>query len=348
MQPGVAPDQRRDEKKDKGGWLSKLKKTSNKPAVLHKPPPASIQQAYPVQQFQPQHPAFVAQQQQQHQVQAMQQQQGPYQQQHVSPQHQQQHWSTYPTQPIPDQRWAGQQGGASPNDSPRRPSEGVSPSSQSSPVAQPQRASLDGHKTNKSPLSDKPQAGKSLPLQAQPNLPSASQGPTPPPADLNRNVSNASTYAASISTVDISEAEAQPMLKGHLVSVRRPPGASAPNQEAQQWSSNPPQAQTWPAAAPNAHRNPQQGPGTPVDQNYVVPPLFSSSKQAATGGEASGSGRAHARDSVVSTVSYRDPRASVVSAMSAEGVTPPGGNKWQRPAPDYSGESWGEEEWERR
>jgi len=45
MQPGMTPDPRRDEKKDKGSWLSRqLKKTSNnKPSVLHKQPPSSIQ-----------------------------------------------------------------------------------------------------------------------------------------------------------------------------------------------------------------------------------------------------------------------------------------------------------------
>ena len=148
----------------------------------------------------------------------------------------------------------------------------MSPASQASPVTQPQRASLDGHQPTISPLSNNPRAGTQAPQQqAHPNhLPSAAQGPAPPPADLNRNVSNASTYAASISTADISEAEAQPLLKGHLVSVRRPPGAPAPNQQAQQWSSNQPQPQAqgqpWPAAAPDAYRNPHQGPGTPVDQ----------------------------------------------------------------------------------
>ncbi|KAH6691330.1 hypothetical protein F5X68DRAFT_201710 [Plectosphaerella plurivora] len=360
MQPGMTPDPRRDEKKDKGSWLSRqLKKTSNnKPSVLHKQPPSSIQQGYSVPQFQPQQPAYVMQQQQPPHPQQQQQQQyqfpprqqgAPQQQHHISPQQQQQQqqqqWSTYQNQP--DQRRTGQQAGVSPNGSPMKLSGGVSPASQASPVTQPQRASLDGHQPTISPLSNNPRAGNPPPQQqAQPNhLPSAAQGPAPPPADLNRNVSNASTYAASISTADISEAEAQPMLKGHLVSVRRPPGASAPNQQAQQWSSNQPQVQgqSWPAA----HRNPNQGPGTPVDQSYVVPPLFSSTKQAAPGGEAS-SGRGYARDSVVSTVSYRNPRASVVSAMSAEDVTPPPGSKWQRPAPDYSGDSWGEDEYGRQ
>lgn len=189
-------------------------------------------------------------------------------------------------------------------------------------------------------------------------------GPYPLQTSLNRHTSDASTYAASISTVDISEAQAQPVLKGHLVSVRRPgqhqhSGSTGAGQQPaahiQSPITGPGESQFPPQmTGPNVNGNPHHAPGTPVDRALVVPPLFSASKEAAPQQEAAHS---YARDSVVSDVSYQqDPRASVVSAFSVQNSVQGGGparrpsaNKWERrPAADYSGDDWPEDEWGRQ
>ncbi|KXH68367.1 hypothetical protein CSAL01_00240 [Colletotrichum salicis] len=126
------------------------------------------------------------------------------------------------------------------------------------------------------------------------------------PMDQMDNLSD----AASVSTMDVSEAQAQPVLRPQLVTVERHV-AVQPNREqpAVQSASYIPQS-----ARPTAEGHPAKALG---DSELIVQPLFAKSQTQTT-----------------------------ISAVPVN-QTPVSQNKWaKKPAVDYSGDDWGDDPWD--
>ncbi|KAK1637674.1 hypothetical protein BDP81DRAFT_425673 [Colletotrichum phormii] len=305
LRPGSTPPvmQHSANGKEKGGWLSKFKKGgSSKSTVLQKAPPP--QQGIPIQQ--PLQPA---------------------------PPPQGLMTRNPMTAGVPTDQRAGEQ--ATPVMS-RQPNN--VPNVQYTPFAPPRNsASSDSHAVaqntgsiQQAPIRQNLLAQSNASLVAGPMPQPTSQAqqqygvgeqvqqrsasvppgnlalPSGSPMDQIDNLSD----TASVSTMDVSEAQAQPVLRPQLVTVERHV-AVQPNREQPAVQSASHTAQS---AGPNAEGRPDQALG---DSELVVQPLFSKSQTRTT-----------------------------VSAVPVN-QAPVSQNKWaQKPAVDYSGDDWGDDPWD--
>ncbi|WYZ38438.1 hypothetical protein EsH8_III_000352 [Colletotrichum jinshuiense] len=307
--------------KDKGGWLSKFKKSSNKPtAVLHKPPPP--QQAFPAA-AQPPHiapthiaPTHVAPPLQGH---------APYNRPanvmmpNGGPEEQADYTAIASHQTLP----------TSQKIAPLVPSVPTAPVGQVSATSKTQGKSdqsLGAQNVtvqgNPSLIFSGPQANPVLAVQQSQNTGDRpEQRPTSvPPSGLNllvgppkdNSVDNMSD-AASVSTMDVSEAQAQPVLKPQLVTVERHVEAQPRQQQgpSRGVGYQAPTSQPPPAGRPDYHSR------IPVDDELAVAPLFSK------------------------------PQAKQPVSAASANAPPAVQDKWaKKPAVDYSGDDWGDDPWD--
>ncbi|OHW89762.1 hypothetical protein CSPAE12_11621 [Colletotrichum incanum] len=310
MRPGSTPPvmQNPAKDKDKGGWLSKFKK-SNKPSVLQKPPPLLPQQ----QQFQAaQNPPQAAPSPQVHNLHgqadprlldrttdnaaspitaASPKTTSTFDQMAFIPQHLSTHLSS--------QIMAQDQGhGDSPHHLNRQ-----------DPLVQKKPFLTTTSQPSPTFAVQKPNNVREQVEQCPTNVPPMVLPVGPAKEQAGDNISD----AASVSTMDVSEAQAQPVLKPHLVTVERQPVAHSTQHQGSSFEvATPAQGSQLP---PAVHKHDEAR--VPVEKDLFVAPLFSKLQS----------------KTAVSTV--------------AENKGPGPQDKWaKKPAVDYSGDDWGDDPWD--
>ncbi|RNJ58736.1 hypothetical protein D7B24_004372 [Verticillium nonalfalfae] len=310
----------KEKEKEKGGWFSKFKKGSQKSAVLQKQP-------YPAAQMQ--HLQFVPQQAQQQPLQSQRRSE------EMLPQHHQK--IPFNAQAI-GQTPHSQQSAVRSQPGPVRGVDahtaGLSALTQMR-VPDPQgllvRSSSDTIRESSvvPPTSLKTEAAYPQALAAAESDLSRASSHSYAPL-LDRQASVASSYAASISTVDIAEAYAQPIMKPQLITVQR--ATTAPLQQSPQQQQQQPRANAGPSLVWSEE---SQGyfPAQQVRQEVSQPQV---AQQPAAAGQLAPSPH------IASNHQH-------VGAPGSSTQPPPpqrGNSKWtKRPAADYSGGDWGDDTW---
>ncbi|CAI0653048.1 unnamed protein product [Colletotrichum noveboracense] len=307
MRPGSTPQVMSHGKdKEKGGWLSKIMKGSNKPNVLQKPPPspntgpASPHSPNTTRPAQGHNTGRVAAQQSN---QATYDQQAPAVFQQIQqpitsePVSRPQNFVPSPAGPILAPPTGGPEPMMKMQQAPAVEAPQVAPRLQ---VGQSKRA--DATQSVEQTVSSLPPRG----------LSPATVAPSEPTAD---NMSDAASVSAiSVSTMDVSEAQAQPVLKPQLVTVEKAP--SVPDEH--QLPSRVAAASGSLSQSPPRTADPVTSSQPPVDSDLTVEPLFSKRKSIAA--------------------------APPVPVMPS---APAANDKWaKKPAVDYSGDDWGDDPWD--
>ncbi|KAF4885175.1 hypothetical protein CGCFRS4_v012117 [Colletotrichum fructicola] len=307
MRPGSTPQVMPHGKdKEKGGWLSKIMKGSGKPNVLQKPPPspntgpASPHSPNTTRPAQGHNTGWVAAQQFN---QATYNQQAPAAFQEIQ-------------QPITSEPVSGPQNFVPPPAGPILAPHTGGPEpmmkmQQAPAVEAPQvapRLQVDqSRRVNATQSVEK--TVSSLPPRG---LSPATVAPSEHTAD---NMSDAASVSAiSVSTMDVSEAQAQPVLKPQLVTVEKAP--SVPDKH--QLPSRVAAASGSLSQSPPKTADPATSSQPSVDSELTVEPLFSKRK----------------------SIAAAPPVPVVPSAPAAN-------DKWaKKPAVDYSGDDWGDDPWD--
>ncbi|TDZ68458.1 hypothetical protein CTRI78_v002118 [Colletotrichum trifolii] len=299
MRPGTTPPvtQRQAKEKEKGGWLSRIVKGSGKPAVLQKPPP-------------PAHAFHAAPQRQQ-----------PFggDQERFSasssgwrPTSQTQHGQVAPNEHV-HQQARPDAGRLQEPPTPARLVESTPHAMEQTLVPkQTQTASAPVEQvTPRFNLQDAPV--QQLAAEVQP----ASLPPSGLTAGLGAHADDmsdaASVSAISVSTVDVSEAQAQPVLKPQLITVEKPPVSAKEQLPSRAMMSTSAGVEKLPVTTTQREVNRRPALGSEL----AVAPLFSK----------------HQIKTTVSAVAVTE--APVTS------------DKWaKKPAVDYSGDDWGDDPWD--
>ncbi|KAF6813216.1 hypothetical protein CSOJ01_04727 [Colletotrichum sojae] len=323
--PGLTPPviQQPGKDKEKGGWLSKLMKGSGNSAVLQKPPPAN--KAFSVM---PQSPHACIPPQGQWPTSPVgpgsngtqQMNQPPF-----NPQNPALIWQGGP--PMPGMATQPRPMGPETQSLPATPiqnlpqplgGQNMQPVQRQVPAANqmPQNPpALSFPQAAMKMQGGEPLNGAQFPRQQQSEAPPRGLSPArgPPSDQVPDDFSDAASISAfSVSTMDVSEAQAQPVLKPQLVTVER---HASPGQH--QLPSRVAAAQAPPA--PTKH---EVNTRPPVDNGLAVAPLFS---------------KAQAKAQAKATV----------TAVSVNKPPPGTGDKWaKKPAVDYSGDDWGDDPWD--
>ncbi|KAF4823540.1 hypothetical protein CGCTS75_v010322 [Colletotrichum tropicale] len=292
--------------KEKGGWLSKIMKGSSKPNVLQKPPPSP--NTGPASPHSP-NSTRPAQGHSTGGVAAQQSNQATYNQQ--APAAFQQIQQAITSEPV------------------SRPQDFVPPSA--GPILAPPTGGPELiMKMQQAPTVESPQVAPRLQVdQSQQadatqsvektvsSLPPRGLSPATvaPSEHTADNMSDAASVSAiSVSTMDVSEAQAQPVLKPQLVTVEKAP--SVPDKH--QLPSRVGAASGSSSQSPPKTADPATSSQPPVDCEHTVEPLFSK------------------RNSIVAA-----PPVPVVPPA------PVANDKWaKKPAVDYSGDDWGDDPWD--
>ncbi|TDZ19535.1 hypothetical protein Cob_v007650 [Colletotrichum orbiculare MAFF 240422] len=299
MRPGTTPPvtQRQAKEKEKGGWLSRIVKGPGKPAVLRKPPP-------------PAHAFHAAPQPQQ-----------PFggDQERFSasssgwrPTSQAQHGQVVPNEHVHQQ--ARPDAGRLPENPP--PARLV----ESTPHAMEQTLVPKQSQTASAPVE---QATPRFNLQDAPvqNLVAEVRPASLPPSGLTAGLGAqgddmsdaASVSAISVSTVDVSEAQAQPVLKPQLITLEKPPVSAKEQLPSRAMMSTSAGVEKLPVTTTQREVNRRPALGSEL----AVAPLFSE----------------HQIKTTVFAVAVTE--APVTS------------DKWaKKPAVDYSGDDWGDDPWD--
>ncbi|EGY23608.1 uncharacterized protein VDAG_05046 [Verticillium dahliae VdLs.17] len=314
----IGPVVDKEKEKERGGWFSKFKKGSQKSAVLQKQP-------YPAAQMQ--HFQVVPQQVQQQPLQPQR-----HSEEEMLPQHHQN--MPFNAQSI------GQTPHSQKNAAQSQPGPvwGVDPHTVDLPAATQVRvpdqqgllvrSSSDTIRESSAvpPTTLKTEVAQSQALAAAASDVSRTSSHSYAPL-LDRQASVASSYAASISTVDIAEAYAQPIMKPQLITVQRVTTAPLQLSSQQQPRENAGPSLVW------SEESQGYFPAQQVRQE--VSPPHVAQPPAAAGQLAPSPYIASNHQNVGATGSSTQP-------------PPPqrGNSKWtKRPAADYSGGDWGDDTW---
>ncbi|KAK1712199.1 uncharacterized protein BDZ83DRAFT_638881 [Colletotrichum acutatum] len=308
LRPGSTPPvmQHSANGKEKGGWLSKFKKGgSSKSGVLQKaPPPPPQGTPIPQQPLQtaPPPPALMS---------GNPMAAGVPIDQRVS----QQAIPAMPGQPsnIPDAQYTPFFPSSKPDSSVNQAFAPNTSSLQQPPIRQnfpvQSNTSLATGPMSRPPSQAQEQysTGEQIQQRSSSVPPGSLVLPSGSPMDPMDNLSD----AASVSTMDVSEAQAQPVLRPQLVTVERHAVQPNPEQRVPQNVGH-----TTQSARPTAEGRPLDV-KTLADSELTVPPLFSTSQ----------------------------PKATVSAAPVDQG--PGAQNKWaKKAAVDYSGDDWGDDPWD--